>query len=254
MLLRYGLIYPVGISKSCHYAASYLKDAGFTLIDHPSPDITHLLLDVPSFSDAGQLTDGSGITDLLRTLPPDITVIGGNLRHSVLSDYNTVDLLSDPYFLAKNAAITAECALQIAATHSEITFRDASVLILGWGRIGKHLAHLLKHCGCQLTIAARNEKDRAFAESLGMESVDFKTLCNETPDYNILFNTIPAVTLCQDTFRKWDNVLKIDLASSPGILCSDVISARGLPGTYAPASAGRLIAQSVCRLIKEDME
>jgi len=44
----------------------------------------------------------------------------------------------------------------------------------------------------------------------------------------------------------------LDLASYPGITGKNVIPARGLPGKYAPESAGNLIAQSILRINKEE--
>lgn len=46
--------------------------------------------------------------------------------------------------------------------------------------------------------------------------------------------------------------MKIDLASKPGIGGTDVLWARGLPGKFAPESAGKLIAQTILRLLKEE--
>ena len=148
-------IFPAGISESCRYASTFLQQSGITLIDHLSPEITHLLLDIPSFDEDGNLRDGSDLRELLTKIPEAVTIIGGNLKHSYLSDYHKIDLLDQPFFQARNAAITAECALQVAANYLNCTFTDSPALILGWGRIGKCLARLLQAIGCDVTVAAR---------------------------------------------------------------------------------------------------
>ena len=129
------LLYTIGSSVSCQYASALLERAGIALTDHPSPEITHLLLDVPSFDAAGLLRDGTDLKALLRMLPISATIIGGNLNPEYLQDYRKIDLLQDPCYLAKNAAITAECALRAAAPYLKTTFADSPALILGWGRI-----------------------------------------------------------------------------------------------------------------------
>lgn len=242
------MIYPVGITEACNYAAQTLKQMGFPLTDHPQPEITHLLLDIPSFRNDS--TDAT-LRKLLPMLPPGITIVGGNLDHPLLSAYQKLDLLQDADYLAQNAGITAYCALGIAATHLKTTFADSPALILGWGRIGKCLSRLLNNLDCPVTVAARKESDRAMLRALGYGSVDYVSLPQTLPRYRILFNTVPAPVLSQKDLSVCQNCIQIELASRDGLEGADVILARGLPGIYAPASSGKLIADTFYRLWKE---
>lgn len=246
------LLYPVGTSDSCRWASYFLEKAGFSLTDHPSPEITHLLLDVPSFDKHKNLQNGSDFRELLRMLPTTLTVIGGNLNHDSLVDYRTIDLLQDSYFLAQNAAITAECALRVASSHLSTIYAESPALILGWGRIGKCLAELLSSIGCSVTVAARKENDRAMLKALGYNAVDFPQIPEALCDCRILFNTVPEVPLHSDILDRWQTGIAIDLASLPGMKGQRVIPARGLPGKYAPESAGRLICETILRMQKEE--
>ena len=245
------LLYPVGTSDSCRWASYYLEKAGFSLTDHPSPEITHLLLDVPSFDKHKNLQNGSDFRELLRMLPKTMTVIGGNLNHDSLVDYRTIDMLQDSYFLAQNAAITAECALRVASSHLSTIYVESPALILGWGRVGKCLAKLLVGFGCPVTVAARKEHDRAMAEALGYRAVDFSQVPQVLPSHTLLFNTVPAVPLHSDILNSWSQGIALDLASDPGMAGIHVIPARGLPGKYAPESSGKLIAGTITRFYKE---
>lgn len=243
------MLFPVGTGESCRFASDFLAGRGFLLTDHPSPDITHILLDVPSLDKSGLLRDGSNLKELLRMLPKTITVIGGGLDLDFLKEYQKTDLLKDPYFLAKNAAITAECALQAAMPYLTTTLSNTSVLILGWGRIGKCLARLLACMGSCVTVAVRKEEDRAMLEGLGFRAVDFSNLEAEVPRHRLLFNTVPQGIHLKGHSR---GCVKIDLASLPGLQGEDILPARGLPGKYAPESAGKLIAEAICRSVKEE--
>ena len=244
-------IFPAVSTESCRFAATFLKKAHLAVTDHIFPDITHLLLDIPSFDDNGNLKDGSDIQELLYRLPEDITVIGGNLEHHYLSHYKKIDMLKDSLYLANNAAITAECALQIAANHLGTTLTDSHILILGWGRIGKCLSRLLKSIGCTVTVAARKECDRALLCALGYKALDYTEVPNFLPHCDIIFNTVPHQTVDPAVLNLSANCIKVDLASSPGIKCNNIIIARGLPGKYAPKTSGKLIANSIQRILKE---
>ena len=239
------LLYPVGSSESCRYAAGILEKSGILLTDHPTPEITHLLLDIPT-------RDCSGLKELLRRLPKNITVIGGNLDQELWGGYRTEDLLKDPYYLAKNAAITADCALNVAAPLLKYTFADSPALILGWGRIGKCLAGMLSSLGCPVTVAARKDTDRAMLEALGYQAASFPDISSILTRYRVLFNTVPNLPLHSDIVDNWENGIAIDLASAPGMQGKSVIPARGLPGKYAPESSGKLIADTILRVLKEE--
>lgn len=234
------LLLPCGHSAALKYACTLLKKAGIPTAEKPCDAVTHLLLPVPSFDPDGSIKGGGYLNELLAMLPKDITVIGGNLQ-SVPDDYPKIDLLQDPVYLAKNAAITAHCAIKAALNHLPCTLEDCSVLIIGWGRIGKCLARLLRQMDAHVTVAARKEADRAALLSLGYDAIDIPDL--DPKPYRLIFNTAPYPVLpnCNSC------ALKIDLASTPGITGSDVIWAKGLPSKDAPESSGKLIAEHIIK-------
>lgn len=245
------LLYPIGTTQACHYAAEFLKKRNIHVTDHPSPDVTDLLLDVPGFCSNGTLRSGEDIHSYLECLPTQIRVIGGNLNPWLPETYQTADLLQDPEYVAQNASITASCALMIAAQKLPVTLPLTSVLIIGWGRIGKCLAHQLKGMGADPIVAARKESDRAILRALGYRAASIDSLRKILPTVRLLFNTAPEPIVYEEDFVNAPECLKIDLASRPGIICRDAIQARGLPGIYAPESSGLLIANVVYRLLME---
>lgn len=244
-------IYPIGTSAALEYAVLFLKKAGYTIIDHPTPEVTHLLLDVPSFGSDGLLRNRSQIEKVLETLPQYITVVGGNLDHPALEGYKVLDLLQDEGYLAKNAAITADCALQVAAPLLTTTFSQTKTLIIGLGRIGKCLAQMLRQLGCDVTVAARKIRDRAMLETMGYAVVHPEEVKGKE-QYRLILNTAPDIVIPGDILKEYANCVKIDLASRKGLIGEDVVWARGLPGIYAPESSGRLIADALIHYIKEE--
>lgn len=248
------LIQTAGCSPSSGYVRAHLEAQGISVTDTPSTEVTHLLLDVPSFEAGGKLRGGGDLKMLLHGLPENVSICGGGLDLGLLKEYNTVDLLKDPDYLANNAYITAEAALNIALPRLPCLLRDSKALILGWGRIGKCLAQLLKSMDATVIVAARNGHDRSILRALGYDAVDIPDLENILPNCRIVFNTVPQMLLPESSIKLCrGDCVKIDLASQPGMAGPGVIVARGLPGLHKPESSGKLIVQTLLRLIGKEI-
>ena len=239
------IFYCAGSSKALYYAAAFLMEEGAVFLPCPDHTVTHLLLPIPSFEKDGSIKGGGDLNEILSQLPKTVTVIGGNLRRPELNEYDVLDLLEDPWYLARNASITAHCTLELAMEKLPITLEKCPVLVMGWGRIGKCLAKLLHGLGACVTVAARKESRRVMIEALGYKSCTIENI--HTENYRLIVNTVPAMILPTVP----GTALKIDLASTPGIGGRDVVQARGLPGRLAPESSGTLIAQVITQWIKE---
>lgn len=239
------IFYCAGSSRAQIYAAAFLMEEGAVFLPCPDHTVTHLLLPVPSFEPDGSIKGGGDLSDILSRLPRTVTVIGGNLRRPELAEYDTLDLLEDPWYLARNASITAHCTLELALAKLPVTLEKCPVLIVGWGRIGKCLAKLLHAMGACVTVAARKESRRVMIDALGYKSSTMEDI--RTQNYRLIINTVPAMVLPNAP----GTALKIDLASVPGLGGKDVLQARGLPGLLAPESSGALIAQTIVRWIEE---
>ena len=247
------LILTAGSTPAAGFARARLERLGIPVAHAPSPDVTHLLLDVPSFGCDGDLRAGGNLQNLLYTLPREVTICGGKLKHPALEGYKTLDFLEDPGYLAENAYITAEAALGLALNRLPCLLRGCEVLILGWGRIGKCLAQLLENTGADVTVAVRKEADRAMLRALGYEAGYISELEATLPRHRLIFNTVPQMLLPESSMALCrGDCVKIDLASQPGMAGPGVIIARGLPGLHKPESSGKLIAQTMLRLIGKE--
>lgn len=237
------IFYAAGTSAALDQAVHQLKRYAIPFTRTPDRSVTHLLLPAPCRED---------MSELMKKLSLDVTVIGGKLDRPEFFGYRCIDLLEDEGYLCQNAAITAHCALQVAAQRLPITLEDCPILVIGWGRIGKCLSALLRQSGSQVSIAARKEKDRAMIRALGYEAEDPQHLDNILRCYRAIFNTVPEPILSQDRLAQCrPDCLKIELASKPGLIGDDVIQALGLPSKMAPESSGKLIARSVLRMLAQ---
>lgn len=246
-------IYCAGGTPAIRYACTYFKKIGLNFVSAPQADTKYLLLDVPSFNPSGQLRMGGDVQTLLEKLPEDVIICGGNLRHPALSNHRTVDFLQDEIYLAQNAYITAECALDVALPYLPITLRNCPALIIGWGRIGKCLGKLLKAIGADVYIAARQAQNRAMIQALGFEALDTAELANHLDSFRLIYNTVPAPVLNSEQLSNCrHDCVMIELASKNGLEHEDVVIARGLPGVHMPESSGKLIAETFLRYYEKE--
>ena len=219
-------IYITPGNAATEQAGRFLQEAGVAVTGHICPKATHWLLPVP--------------TKIPVESPQGVKVIGGNLA------VPGMDLLKDPFYLAENAAITARCAMKLIRKELD----GLSVLVLGWGRIGKCLGKFLTEAGAEVTIAARKEADVAMVRALGYGGIFLHEAPPLLPRFVAVMNTIPAMVLSASGCRK-DCVL-LELASQPGMAGGNIMDGRGLPGKYAPEESGQLIARTILRLCEEE--
>ncbi len=241
-----------GETEASRFARDILLQKGAPITAVAGPDVGHLLLDVPSFSPSGSLRTGGDIGKLLSELPEDCIVYGGKLDHPALQGYRTVDLLEDEEYLAANAYITAECALDVALPYLQVTLRDRPVLVIGYGRIGKCLGQILKKLGSDVTISARKETDLAMIKALGYNAVHTSAISDLLSRYRLIFNTVPFPVLSSEQMANCrKDCVKIELASTDGMAGDDIVIARGLPGVHLPESSGELIAKTFLKYYME---
>lgn len=244
-----------GSTGAMEYCKRYLRSHGCSVLSSSDPSVTHLILPVPSFEADGNIRGGGSPETVFRQLPEHVTVIGGKLNHPALERYTKLDLLEDPVYLAENASITAHCALKTAMNRQNITFRDCPVLVVGWGRIGKCLASLLRDLGAKVSVSTRRESDRALLPVLGYETADISPPAYDLQRFRVIFNTVPAMLLPENLLEQCSpDCLKIDLASTPGMGGQDVIRAGGLPNREAPETSGILIGRTILRLLQKTEE
>lgn len=178
-------------------------------------------------------------------------VIGGNLDF-LCPCINCMDLLKDPYYLAANAAITAEAALGLILTNLSCSITDAEILILGWGRIGKCLTHQLKALETNLSVYARKPEDLAMLRALSYKPVNREELTQQLPKFHCIVNTAPAQILTPEEAELIQpDCFMLELASMLYLPGKRVIHAKGLPGKRKPKASGELIAKTILYHLKE---
>lgn len=160
------------------------------------------------------------------------------------------DILVEETFAILNAIPTAEGAIQRAMEKTDVTLHGANILVLGYGRVGKCLARMLKGIGARVTVEARKPEDLVWIYENGYNGVHLDELDSVLSSQQVIFNTVPHLVLTRDRLKKVDKeAVIIDLASAPG--GTDFEAAKelgiraylelGLPGIVAPKTAGRIV-------------
>ena len=191
-------------------------------------------------------------------LPPDflkaLTERAGEAVTERVLDYYTLESIHIP-----NARITAEAAIMTAMEQTDTALLGSRMAVLGYGRIGQFLARLLLPLGVSVTVAARRVESLAHARGDGCDTLplgggdDLLPLCR---GYDVIFNTIPAPVLGLGVIRRLEpRTLILDLASAPGGIAPEaihagrpglrILRAPSLPGRYAPAAAGQVLADAL---------
>lgn len=205
------------------------------------------------------------ISEVMRKIQADQIVFVGKADERLralaeLYEVHIIDYFHREELNVLNCIPTAEGAIAIAMQETPFTLHDSKCLILGYGRIGKILARDLKGLGAKVAVSARKYSDLAWIKSEGHRAVQTSELGEIIGEYDIVFNTIPAVILDFKLLSKVrEDALIIDLASRPGGVDFDsagelgkkVIRALSLPGKVAPHTAGEIMKETIINILNE---
>lgn len=242
-------------------AAGYAVDryrSGDGIPDRLAQDV--LILPIPTKTKKGFLNlEGEPVTveSVVEKTDPTTLIISCNFLDP---SKRMVDINKREDFAFLNAVPTAEGAITIASAQLGITTFRSRCLIVGFGRIGKVLADRLSALRAQVSVAARNPKDLAFIEALGLPAVPIHALKEKVDRFDVIYQTVPSLILDREVLGNIDKAsLIVELSSgSAGTdlnaadqLGIKVISAPGLPEKSAPVTAGLILFESVIRIINE---
>src|SRR5699024_5994142 len=157
-----------------------------------------------------------------------------------------------------NTNITSEATVQTAMEHTNVTIHNASVAVIGNGRVGFSVAQLFQQVGADVTGFMRSDEDFARREVVGIRSIHSHQLYENIANFSICINTVPDLILVQNIFDQMStDTLIIDLASKPGGTDFKVAEQRGmkamhalgLPGKVGPKTAGEILAATIKKMI-----
>ncbi len=245
-----------------------LVDADVLILPSP-PCADDIRVNCPLYTEES----GEKIHRIFETLKKDAIVLGGRISPRIKDLATRAGLKVFDYFaseevLIKNAVPTAEGAIGVAIYNTDVTVFDSKIAIIGYGRIGRALALRLTALGADVTVFDRKDEKLALAMSEGARGVriEYKdgksSLLGLSEGFDIIYNTVPLWLVTEEIVSKIPNkTLVVDLASAPGGIDITVVKKYGtnhiqalaIPEKIAPRSAGRIIAESIIKIIGEEL-
>jgi len=204
-------------------------------------------------------TQSDALWHILRRLRAGSVCFGGrisedHMRFALFNGITYFNILEQEVFCIQNSIPTAEGALMVAMQNTPFTIHGSRIVVLGYGRIGKAVAHLFSACSGEVTVVSREREELAYAQARGLRTLPLSSIGEALAGADIVLNTVPARlldvhalasarpgTLIIELASGTDN---IDLARA-GELGLTAIRAGSLPGKAAPASAARYLKETM---------
>lgn len=191
--------------------------------------------------------------------------IAGSLKQDIYNmasenDVKAIDILKREELSVLNAISTAEGAIKIAIEETPKNLHGSNILVLGFGRIGKILSHMLQGLGSKVSCEARKNSDLAWIKAYGYEPIPLTELKENLEKFDVIINTIPYMVLDSDALENVrGDALVIDLASNPGGVDKVAIKekqikfvwALSLPGKVSPVTSAEFIKETLYNIVKE---
>jgi dipicolinate synthase subunit A len=248
---------------------AFTRDVKKETLDEIASKCENIILPLPVTNDGVYLNAPYGdekieLNDDFAELMRSKQVFGGMMgklyqTSDIWDSIDTYDYYTREEFAVNNAVPTAEGAIEIAMHEYPGTINASKCLVVGFGRIGKILSHMLHGIGAQVTVSSRKQADIAWTSSYGYSSVRTENICDKE-QYDIIFNTVPMVIFNRRLLSKMrSKPLIIDLSSLPGGVDFEAaakfeikaIHALSLPGKVAPKTAGEIIKNTIYNIMEE---
>lgn len=257
---------------------------GFDQLNRAFTDTTAALLSVTLFEDVDALvlpiagTDDSGrvesrfcdnpieLTDAhfaaMRAGSMVFSGIAGPWLRNVCETHGLrlVRLMELDEVAILNSIPTAEGAIALAMEHTSMTLHGSTSVVLGFGRCGQTLARTLLALGAKVRVVARDAAHLARIREMAAVPYALTQLRSAVADADVVFNTVPHPILTAEVLSGMNReAVVIDIASKPGGTDFRYTERHGitallapsLPGLVAPKTAGRIIADSLCRILAQ---
>lgn len=170
-----------------------------------------------------------------------------------------LNYFDDEAFVVKNAYLTAEGALSYIIQNTDTSIKHMPVLVLGYGRVGKSAAKLLKDNYASVSVATDDNTEYALASIFADKALTLSEYAANISQYETIVNTIPQVILKGDILKLINkDCFLLDLASKPGgidfaeaeKLGLKFMHALGIPGKTSPKTAAVFIKESILKRLK----
>lgn len=254
----------LGNDKKMFACCNRLKDVGYTAVmydnDKNFTDYDNIILPLPTI--ANTKIKGTDITfdEFSGSLSCVQKVFCGNIDVTLFENYYSY--YCEESFLNNNSRLTAQGVLRLILDTVDCDMIELNAVVIGYGRCGKSICHLLKNCGFKVMSASRRKETIIEAYNDGVKAVAINQIEEFVDNTDIVINTVPVNIISTEYISRFKSkTIYIEVASKPygfNITQTDVynfryILAESLPGRFTPESAGKNIADTVLKILKEEV-
>lgn len=239
--------------KRMNFLKNYLVENSFLVMDYNFAEIKTEMNLIYVFSPAVLIDK-----EIIKTINPYSVVYGfkidSDLNELLSKKHITFyNFLFDELFCHKNAMLTAEGLLGIIIGNTELAFKEMKVLLLGYGRTGKSIEHILTKLDIDIITVTTDDMEQSLSKIYSKTSIDFSSFYNYLDKVNIIINTIPALVLDKKEIDLIDaNAVVFDISTNLGINI-DYAKKRGIkvlhplsiPAKHSPSMAGKLLFDKI---------
>lgn len=160
-----------------------------------------------------------------------------------------------------NTIPTLQGILKVIIDNIDFTLHSSSCAIFGYGRVAKVTADALSSLGADVTICVRKGSDISLAMINGLKGCLISESYKYADRFDIIINTVPSTVINRRFLENAKpDCLIIDVASAPfgtdfaaaNELGINAIQCSSLPGKVAPKTAGKIIADGIINILKEE--
>ncbi len=214
-------------------------------------DIDTVILPVQGITSKGYIHNTEiKFEEFISSIKPNKVFTG--LIHNNIDDIcskcgiNLISYLSEEVSY-KNTLLSSEGLLKVLYDKG-LSLSSKEVLITGYGRLTTNLANIFNALNSNITIYARQEKDRVSAKLNNYNSIN-SLESKDLYKYDIIINTIPHIIFTNSNVNYFnEKAIFIDIASTPGGYdesYKNVIVELGIPGRIFPTESGLKIAKYI---------
>ena len=183
-------------------------------------------------------------------LSPEAALFGGRLPDAWREGRRSFDAEENEAYLLENACLTAAAGVATVLRATERALYGVSAAVIGYGRIGKETARLLRALGADTAVYARREAAVSEARGDGHRAY----LLSQTPQIpeTVVFGTVPAPADSLSSLLVAEEALVYDLGGglpvamdTPSGKSIPTLPLRSAPGVFAPKAAGEAYGRCV---------
>lgn len=204
--------------------------------------------------------------NLLKNTKDDTLIFSGiktNCLDSILrtSSRDAIYLMQEKEIVLDNAVITVEGILADIIENTDISIKDANIMVIGYGNIGKKLVDILRYLNANVLVSVKEEDDYIDLKHKGIYTVysnDHYTMKLGLNISNIIINTVPTLVLNHEYIDSVRNdAYVLDISSYPYGIDKEYLGEKqiknkiysGIPGKVAPITAGRILTKKIEKIL-----